>query len=200
MREHSVNQLNNFIMGFYIDDNQLIDEIIGYFEKGSDYHNEGRTYSSANGFTIDNSVKNSVECELLDINIFSKYDKYLEKCVMSYHEKHYYSDQGQLEVFDPPNIQKYISNHGHFSKWHCESGPGFTRNRHLVYMTYLNTLEEKECGETEFLYQNLKIRPEKGLTLIWPTAFTHTHRGLMPKDKDKLIMTGWLYDKNWSLN
>ena len=44
-------------------------------------------------------------------------------------------------------------------------------------MTYLNTI--KVGGETEFLYQKLKIKPKKGLTLIWPTDWTHTHRGLI---------------------
>ena len=64
-----------------------------------------------------------------------------------------------------------------------------TVKRLLVYMTYLNTV--KKGGHTEFLYQKLKIKPEKGLTLIWPADFTHTHRGNVVEEGDKYIATGW---------
>ena len=47
-------------------------------------------------------------------------------------------------------------------------------------------------GETEFLYQNRRIAPKTGSLLIAPTAFTHTHRGNMPKGEDKYIATSWI--------
>jgi hypothetical protein len=56
-------------------------------------------------------------------------------------------------------------------------------------MTYLNDVPRG--GETEFLYQGIKVEPKKGLTLIWPADWTHTHRGL-PAPTDKYIITGWL--------
>ena len=55
-------------------------------------------------------------------------------------------------------------------------------------MTYLNDVED---GGTEFYYQKLKTKAKKGLTLIWPTDFTHTHRGIVSKTKEKYIVTGW---------
>ena len=60
--------------------------------------------------------------------------------------------------------------------------------RSLVFMTYLNDVED---GGTEFLYQNLTIPAKKGLTLIWPAFFTHTHKGQISKTKEKYIVTGW---------
>jgi hypothetical protein len=57
-------------------------------------------------------------------------------------------------------------------------------------MTYLNTI--KDGGETEFLYQKIKFKPKKGLSLIWPTDFTHTHRGIPSPTEEKMIVTGWL--------
>ena len=33
---------------------------------------------------------------------------------------------------------------------------------------------------------------KKGKTLIWPTDFTHTHRGVISLSKEKYIITGWL--------
>ena len=57
-------------------------------------------------------------------------------------------------------------------------------------MTYLNDVDDG--GETEFYYQKLKVKPRKGLTLIWPADWTHTHRGLSSPTQEKYIITGWL--------
>jgi hypothetical protein len=61
--------------------------------------------------------------------------------------------------------------------------------RHLVFMTYLNTVDDE--GETEFWYQRKYIQPRKGRTLIWPAEWTHTHRGIPSQTQDKYIITGW---------
>ena len=58
-------------------------------------------------------------------------------------------------------------------------------------MTFLNDINDG--GETEWFYQKIKVKPEKGLTLIWPTDWTYTHRGLVSKTETKYIITGW-YD------
>ena len=55
-------------------------------------------------------------------------------------------------------------------------------------MTYLNSVED---GGTEFKYQNLITPAKKGLTLIWPAQWTHTHRGQISGTKEKYIVTGW---------
>jgi hypothetical protein len=56
-------------------------------------------------------------------------------------------------------------------------------------MTYLNDVTDH--GETEFYYQNLKVTPQKGKTVIWPADWTHTHRGIVSPTQDKYIVTGW---------
>ena len=60
----------------------------------------------------------------------------------------------------------------------------------MLWTIYLN--EGFRGGETEFLYQNRRIAPKTGSLLIAPTAFTHTHRGNMPKGEDKYIATSWI--------
>ena len=55
-------------------------------------------------------------------------------------------------------------------------------------MTYLNDVDD---GGTEFKYQNITTPAKKGLTLIWPTHWTHTHRGQVSNTKIKYITTGW---------
>ena len=56
-------------------------------------------------------------------------------------------------------------------------------------MTYLNDVPD---GGTHFKYQDLTTPAEKGLTLIWPTDFSHTHKGQITKQHEKYILTGWL--------
>jgi hypothetical protein len=89
-------------------------------------------------------------------------------------------------------IQKYLPGDGYYS-WHCERFNNLNpiNNRHLVFLTYLNDVTDD--GETEFYYQKLKVRPQKGLTLIWPADWTHTHRGVPSMTQMKYIITGWYH-------
>jgi len=78
--------------------------------------------------------------------------------------------------------------------WHSEQGNGQCSARCLTYILYLNTLEENCAGETEFLYQKLRIPPKENSLVIWPAAFTHTHRGNVVHGMGaKYIITGWFY-------
>jgi hypothetical protein len=101
-----------------------------------------------------------------------------------------------MKVFRPGtiNIQKYIADQGGYPYWHCELYPkadnGETLHRVVLWTIYLN--DGFAEGETEFLYQHRKIKPRTGSLLIAPTAFTHTHRGNMPKGGNKYIATSWI--------
>jgi hypothetical protein len=76
--------------------------------------------------------------------------------------------------------------------WHSEQGNGADSARCLVYSAYLNDIDD--AGETEFLYQKLRVPPKKNTMIIWPAAFTHTHRGnVVHGSKSKYIITGWFY-------
>jgi len=56
-------------------------------------------------------------------------------------------------------------------------------------MTFLNDVPN---GGTQFFYQELTIPAKKGLTIIWPAEWTHTHKGQITKEHEKMIFTGWL--------
>jgi hypothetical protein len=82
---------------------------------------------------------------------------------------------------------------GGYHVFHGEQGQGTNANRVVVYMLYLNTIGG-EGGETEFLYQKLRIKPEENLMLLWPASYTHTHRGNpVLCEEYKYIVTGWFY-------
>jgi len=78
---------------------------------------------------------------------------------------------------------------GGFHNWHFEDGGVMQAARLFVVQVYLNTIEEG--GETEFLYMNKRVKAEAGRVIVFPTAFTHTHRGNPPIGQDKYIATSW---------
>jgi len=78
---------------------------------------------------------------------------------------------------------------GGYHVWHYESATRENSNRLLTWILYLNDVHEG--GETEFLYQHMRVKPEQGTLVIWPAAFTHTHRGNPPLSNEKYIVTGW---------
>lgn len=92
------------------------------------------------------------------------------------------------------NLQRYEAGVGGYPYWHCEHYPKDklceTLHRHLFWIAYLN--DSYEQGETEFLHQSLKIKPQTGSILIAPTGFAHTHRGNKPINGAKYIATSWI--------
>lgn len=78
---------------------------------------------------------------------------------------------------------------GGFHEWHCEQAGGNSAARSLAWMIYLNDVQEG--GDTEFLYQHMKVKAEKGTLAIWPAGITHPHRGNPPYSNDKWVVTGW---------
>ena len=86
-------------------------------------------------------------------------------------------------------IQKTQPGQG-YHMWHCESASRKGCSRILVWTLYLNDVEEG--GETEFIFQHVRIKPKAGTLAIWPSGFTHTHRGNPPISGNKYIVTGWI--------
>ena len=92
------------------------------------------------------------------------------------------------------NIQKYASGTGGYPHWHSEIYPKDssceTLHRVLLWTLYLNDVPV--AGETDFLFQGRKVKPEEGSLLIAPAGFTHTHCGHTPVGSDKYIATSWI--------
>tara|TARA_B100000427_G_scaffold168416_1_gene139932 strand:- start:1419 stop:2024 length:606 start_codon:yes stop_codon:yes gene_type:complete len=88
------------------------------------------------------------------------------------------------------NLQWYPKGGG-FKQMHCERNNADIEavTRVMAWMTYLNDIEEG--GETLFDVQQAKVKPKKGLTLIWPSDWTHFHQGIPAPNEEKMIITGW---------
>lgn len=189
MSEHSINTLDNFIGGWYLDDLSICDELIDFFNK-IPYNKKRKGNTSGYGNSAVN--KKSLELDLYGTDdVENRYNFELQKIIGYYIEKYTYCNYySPWKIVEAPKIQYYKPNEG-FLDWHTERAkmemPSISR--HLVFMTYLNDIHD--AGETEFYYQKLKVKPEKGLTLIWPADWTFTHRGITSPSEDKYIITGW---------
>ena len=145
--------------------------------------------------TVDKEKKDSLDV-VVDCND-PELDEYfikLQQCVDRYIEKYNYCNtHAPWSVVEGVNIQYYPPGGG-YKIWHAERGTGSYPNsgRHLVFMTYLNTVEGDEYeGGTEWLYQNKKVKAVKGKTVIWPADWTFTHRGIESVCYEKYVITGW---------
>ena len=79
---------------------------------------------------------------------------------------------------------------GGYHVWHYESENWEVANREVAWMIYLNDIPEGQ-GETEFLFQKLRVQPKAGRVVMWPAGMTHVHRGNTVFDTNKYILTGW---------
>jgi len=184
----------NFIGEWNIDNNILCEKIVKFFHTSEYSKLNKRPGHTFNGISAQQkkSTDLSVSVENLNnIEVLNNYIKELQKICYNYIQKYKWCNQYYpWTILEDVNIQYYLPSEAYYS-WHTErfSSVFPHNNRHLVFMTYLNTVTDG--GETEFYYQNLKIKPEIGKTLIWPSDWTHTHRGLPSPSQEKYIITGW---------
>lgn len=170
----------------------LCDSVIEYFEK---------LYNS--GFGVNrqdyDGVKKTFKC---DDAIFATahldFHTYLPREVMNCIWKNAYDEYASVfsmltdlskHFITEVKVQRTVIGGG-YHLWHCESDNALTSRRLLAYTIYLNDVEEG--GETEFLYYHKRIKAKKGTIVLFPTGFTHTHRGNPPLSNTKYIATGWI--------
>ncbi|MFA7388222.1 MAG: 2OG-Fe(II) oxygenase [Thiohalobacteraceae bacterium] len=80
---------------------------------------------------------------------------------------------------------------GEHYHWHIDGGSHEFSQRQLVAVWYLNDVAGPG-GETEFLFQDVKIKPETGKLLLFPPFWTHEHRGVTLERGIKYIATTWV--------
>ena len=182
---------NTHIGGWYISED-VCDDLIKLFERTRHLHTPGYCYD-IKGPVVDTEIKESTDfrvvpdAEMQDESI-TNYLNVLHQCVLNYMERFPEIDSlPKFTMTEPFNIQHYKPGGG-FKKWHFENANLNNIKRCLVFMTYLNDVSD---GGTEFKYQNLVTPAKKGLTLLWPPNWTHTHRGQISHTQEKYIATGW---------
>jgi hypothetical protein len=185
----------NFIKEFELSDLEICDSLIAFYNSNKQKTFPG-CFVSSQGIVIDKSKKDSCDLlitdeEYLQNPCIKKYLKELNTCMEAYKKEYPFCNSVQRwGISEPFRIQFYKPNGG-YKVFHTERFNNVSPycNRHLVFMTYLNTVTEG--GETEFFHQALKINAVKGKTVIWPADWTHTHRGIVSETQEKYIVTGW---------
>ena len=177
MKSSNINNLNNFIAGWYIDET-LCNNIYNKGERDPSIFNKGvKEYTDIDLEEFDTKICEDYCRELLKVT--EEYKKLYPLC----------SQDLNMWGFTRPRIQRYDPNK-FYSQLHCENtGVDIFIDRHLAYMTYVNDI--RSGGGTEFIHQNLITPAEKGLTIIWPAGWTHYHRGVVSETETKYIITGW---------
>jgi hypothetical protein len=193
MKEYELDNIT--LMGGWYISNKVCSDIIKFMKKQTLV--DGMMYAGSETNYEQKIVTDMKESKEMAVDFknenepFHTYKQQLDKVVKEYLKKYpYMNENTEFALRENYNLQKYPVGGG-FKIWHFENDFKSHLNRHraLVFMTYLNDVED---GGTEFFHQNLSTPAKKGLTLIWPAYWTHTHRGIVSRLKEKYIVTGWI--------
>ncbi|MCK5387572.1 MAG: 2OG-Fe(II) oxygenase [Gammaproteobacteria bacterium] len=166
----------------------LCDDMIRRFEEHSDDQYQGRIGQTA---SQDSSIKKTTDLVVsgkehwkdVDNNLFRSLGIAIKEFREAYpYFKGPFKDMGY-------GIQRY--NPGEYYHWHIDGGSHDFSQRQLVALWYLNDVPGPG-GETEFLFQDVKIKPEKGKLLLFPPFWTHEHRAVTLNEGVKYIATTWI--------
>lgn len=181
-------------IGAYLSQNmQVFDDLLDYCSNLK--RRAGKVGNESGENNVDVKTKNCAEPTIkYDHPACQNYIAEVQEALEIYKRDYIYADHVAGYTVENWQVQEYPKG-GAYHEWHTErignASTGKGGARHLVFMTYLNDIEDG--GETEFFYQKLKVKPQKGLTLIWPVDWTHTHRGVPSMTEEKIIATGWYY-------
>ncbi len=166
----------------------ICDEMIARFEHYNDDQYQGRVGQLA---TEEMSIKRSTDLVVSGKEHWKDIDDFLFRSLalaMREMGKQYpYFGTGFKDVGYA--IQR--TNPGEFYHWHIDGGSHDFSQRQLVAIWYLNDVPGPG-GETEFSFQDVKVKPEKGKILLFPPFWTHEHRGVELQRGVKYIATTWV--------
>lgn len=169
-------------------DAELCEQVVARFEQNTDQHMAGRIGQLGE---TDNSVKKTTDLPVSGNPDWQDVDKLLFAS-MARALKHF---REQYPFFQGPfkdtgyHLQRYFA--GEYYHWHIDGGSHDFSDRQLVALWYLNDVDGPG-GETEFLYQGVKVKPEQGKLVLFPPFWTHEHRAVMLEAGVKYIATTWL--------
>ena len=192
-------EIKDSFIGAWIIPEPIIDSIWDYWQSEKDKRYKGTAASDpdTNYYSNVENVKKSTELNVKAIDetpTWLNYRKHLQFCLDDYFIQYdTANDVAKFNIHRDYQIQFYEKGEG-FYAWHCEnSGVMHNSDRCLVFMTYCNNVPN---GGTHFKNQKLTIPAIKGLTLIWPPWWTHTHKGQIAEEHEKMIVTGWYSHEN----
>ena len=163
---------------------EICDSIIKEFEKSNETgaafkENEGQIYREDTVLYLNEP----------NLTLTANFNAELVRVSEAYRHKYSILKELSMKSFNI-KVQKTEPSEG-YHVWHCEQATPESITRIIVWTVFLNDVDEG--GETEFLYQQRRVKASKGSLLLFPATFTHTHRGNPPLSNTKYIATGWFY-------
>lgn len=170
-------------------DKETCDKIIELYDLYDSVHGSMKMEEFPGGHTPLTRNDTSIFCtEDLFPGVRNYINEIVWACFDEYKKEFFQAENISID-FDEVKIQK-TPIRGGFHSWHAEIVDVGSINRCIVWMIYLNDVPENE-GETEFLWQKVRVQPKAGRVVMWPAFFTHHHRGNPVYTHPKYIVTGW---------
>ena len=195
MRRVDIEKANltpTFIGSWLIERPSLCEDLITYFEAHTEKHTTGTT---SGGTVLMSKDRSDISIAPYEVNlpgneIIKNYIDNLFSCYKDYLVQWpFLEDIAESLEIGAFNFGRYHAGQ-HFQRMHSERMGLSTLHRVFAWMTYLNDVDEG--GETYFTHYDVKIKPKKGLTIIWPAEWTHAHRGNVLHSGSKYMITGWM--------
>jgi hypothetical protein len=178
---------------------ELCKDIIAIYEK-TDHK---RIASTLGG--INKNIFNAMQCNIVNITdsswqhihdflkkeLINNVKIYTEIIDGQIYDGKIYQHMKEGIIYDNFHINKYECNNEGKYEYHIDRylNKEDDRERMLTFIWYLNDVTEG--GETE-LRGNIRIKPEVGKLLLFPSAWTYPHCSRKTLSNDKYVIVGWL--------
>lgn len=169
-------------------DPAICQAMIEQFEASEEDHYLGRIGQLA---SEDRGIKKTTDMVISGKPKFKEYDRALFRSVatalLEFRESYPYFKGPFKDI--GYQMQRYLP--GEHYHWHIDGGSHDFSQRQLVALWYLNDVPGPG-GETEFLFQDVSVKPEAGTLVLFPPFWTHEHRAVTLQEGVKYIATTWV--------
>ena len=205
-----MNQLSDYIKEYIAFTKDECDMIIEFYEDNLDHTRSSEVYSAQNHEnlqSVDRVGRKSTEMSVpLDAPVDNLISSKINQYFAQYHwdigrmfddewdknqEKDVPTNLLQNFVYEDEgySIVKYDSDDGFF-EWHFDRLDDDRKSRQRAFSCLIYLNDNFEEGETDFYWH--KIIPKTGKIAFFPSAHQWVHKGRVPKNGCKYIITTWL--------
>ena len=205
-----MNQLSDYIKEYIAFTKDECDMIIEFYEDNLDHTRSYEVYSAQNHEnlqSVDRVGRKSTEMSVpLDAPVDNLISSKINQYFAQYHwdigrmfddewdknqEKDVPTNLLQNFVYEDEgySIVKYDSNDGFF-EWHFDRLDDDRKSRQRAFSCLIYLNDDFEEGETDFYWH--KIIPKTGKIAFFPSDHHWVHKGRVPKNGCKYVITTWL--------